>query len=154
LSLVSPRRPRTRVLRGRDAPAPFGDAGFVVERVVGDAALVVEHLDVRVGDELVRVAVAGDDHDVDPVGRGRVASVAITSSASTPDLELLISSASSTSWISGSCDAKRSGVSLRPALYSESSSLRYVLPPGASNATAMWSGCSSATTLVSIDVKP
>ena len=56
------------VLRGRDAAAPLDDAGFVVERVVGDAALVVEHLDVRVGDELVRVAVAGDDHDVDAVG--------------------------------------------------------------------------------------
>ncbi len=58
------------VLRGRDAEAPLRDAGLVVERVVGDAALVVEHLDVRVVDELVRVAVAGDDHDVHALGGG------------------------------------------------------------------------------------
>ena len=72
----------------------------------------------RVGHELERVAVAGDDHDVDAVGSAaRVASVAITSSASTPDtFSWLISSASSTSWINGSWLAKRSGVSLRPAL--------------------------------------
>ena len=57
------------VLRGRDAGA-LEDAGLVVERVVGDAALVVEHLDVRVGHELVAVAVAGDDHHVDAVGGG------------------------------------------------------------------------------------
>ena len=55
---------------GVTPPHAFGDAGFVVERVVGDAALVVEHLDVRVGDELERITVAGDDHDVDAVGRG------------------------------------------------------------------------------------
>ena len=59
------------VLHRRDAGA-LEDAGLVVERVVGDAALVVQHLDVRVVDELVRVAVAGDDHDVDAlVGRLR-----------------------------------------------------------------------------------
>ena len=55
------------ILRGGDA-APLEDARLVVERVVGDAALVVEDLDVRVGDQLVRVAVARDDDHVDPVG--------------------------------------------------------------------------------------
>ena len=48
---------------GRDAGA-LDDAGLVVERVVGHAAPVVEDLDVRVLDELVGVAVAGDDDDV------------------------------------------------------------------------------------------
>ena len=46
------------------------DAGLVVEGVVGHAALVVEHLDVRVLDQLVAVAVAGDDDDVVAVRRG------------------------------------------------------------------------------------
>ncbi len=58
------------VLRGRDAQAPLGDARLVVEDVVGDAALVVENLDVRIEHELVRVAVAGDDHDVESLDRG------------------------------------------------------------------------------------
>jgi hypothetical protein len=49
------------VERRRDARL-LGDAGFVVERVVADAAPVVEDLDVRVLDELVAVAVARD-HD-------------------------------------------------------------------------------------------
>ena len=44
------------------------DPGLVVERVVADAAPVVEHLDVRVGDELIAVAVAGDDDDVVAAG--------------------------------------------------------------------------------------
>ncbi len=57
------------VLRGRDSGA-FLDPGFVVQRVVGDAALVVEHLEVRVLHELVRVAIAGDDDGVDPLRRG------------------------------------------------------------------------------------
>ena len=43
------------------------DAGLVVERVVADAALVVEHLHVWIVDELVAVAVAGDDHHVVPL---------------------------------------------------------------------------------------
>ena len=103
---------------GGDAGA-LDDAGLVVERVVGHAAPVVEHLDVRVVDELVRVAVAGDDDDVDALRRRPAsASVAITSSASTPSIcERRDASASSTSWISGSCGTNRSGVSLRPALY-------------------------------------
>ena len=41
--------------------------GLVVERVVRHATLVVEHPDVRVLDELVGVAVAGDDDDVVPL---------------------------------------------------------------------------------------
>ena len=60
---VAAQRGVLRVERGRDAGALL-DAGLVVERVVGHAALVVEHLDVRVLDELVAVAVAGDDDDV------------------------------------------------------------------------------------------
>ena len=40
------------------------DAGLVVEGVVGHAPLVVEDLDVRVLDQLVAVAVAGDDEHV------------------------------------------------------------------------------------------
>ena len=51
------------VLGGRDAGALL-DAGLVVERVVGHASAVVQHLDVRVFDELVGVAVAGDDEHV------------------------------------------------------------------------------------------
>ena len=72
------------VLRRRDAGALL-DAGLVVERVVGHAPPVVEHLDVRVLDELVGVAVAGDDEDVVAVGRAPAsASVAMMSSASKP----------------------------------------------------------------------
>ena len=37
------------ILLGRDPGAP-NYAGLVVERVVADAALVVKHLDVRIGD--------------------------------------------------------------------------------------------------------
>ena len=144
------------VLRGRDAGA-LDDAGLVVERVVGDAALVVEHLEVRVAHELVRVAVAGDDDRRRcPRPRRASASVAITSSASTPvDLEQRDLAASrAPRGSAAAATRKRSGVSLRPALYSASISLRNVRPPGASNATAMWSGCSSASTFMSIDVKP
>ena len=54
------------VLRGRDAGA-FEDPGLVIERVVGHAPFVVEHPQVRVGHELIGVAVAGDDDRVDPV---------------------------------------------------------------------------------------
>ena len=46
------------------------DAGLVVERVVADAALVVEDLDVRVVDQLVAVAVARDDDGRDVLGLG------------------------------------------------------------------------------------
>ena len=57
------------VLRRRDAGA-LDDPRLVVEGVVADAAPVVEHLDVRVLDELVGVAVAGDDQDVVAPGDG------------------------------------------------------------------------------------
>ena len=60
---VAPQGRVLRVERGGHAGA-LGDAGLVVERVVGHAPLVVEHLDVGVLDELVAVAVAGDDDDV------------------------------------------------------------------------------------------
>ena len=117
------------VLPGGDAGA-LDDAGFVVERVVGDAALVVEHLDVRVFDELVGVAVAGDDDDVD--ARRRRRGWRAWRSRRRPRRPSISSigmrSASSTSRISGSCGANRSGVSLRPALYSASSSSRNVRP--------------------------
>ena len=51
------------------------DAGLVVERVVGDASSVVQNPNVRIANELITVAVAGDDHDVEsavhrPVGHG------------------------------------------------------------------------------------
>ena len=65
---VAAQRGVLRVLRRRDAGA-LEDPGLVVERVVADAAAVVEHLDVRVADELVGVAVAGDDDDVVAAGR-------------------------------------------------------------------------------------
>ena len=65
---VAAQRRVLRVLRRRHAGA-LDDAGLVVERVVADAAPVVEHLDVRVLDELVGVAVAGDDDDVVAAGR-------------------------------------------------------------------------------------
>ena len=80
--------PQRRVLRGTGAGVHAGallDAGLVVEHVVGHAPAVVEHLDVRVLDELVGVAVAGDDDDVvAPRPRPWVASVAMMSSASKP----------------------------------------------------------------------
>ena len=60
---VATQRGVLRVLRRRDAGA-LEDPGLVVQRVIADAATVVEHLDVRVADELVGVAIAGDDDDV------------------------------------------------------------------------------------------
>ncbi len=61
----------------------------------------------------------------------------MTSSASTPSTSTVgIASASSTSWINGSCEENTSGVSLRPALYSASISSRNVGAP-VSKATAM-----------------
>ena len=60
---VAAQRGVLRVERRRD-PGLLLDAGLVVERVVADPAPVVEHLHVRIGDELVAVAVAGDDDHV------------------------------------------------------------------------------------------
>ncbi len=67
---VAPQGRVVDVLPRCDTTSPFDDARFVVLRVVRHAALVVEHLDVRVAHELERVAVAGDDHDVDAVVGG------------------------------------------------------------------------------------
>ena len=53
------------VQRRRDA-GPLQDAGLVVEGVVGYAALVVQHRDVGILDQLVAVAVAGHDEGVVP----------------------------------------------------------------------------------------
>ena len=49
----------------------FQNAGFVVQRVVGNAALVVEDFDVRVVNELVAVAIARDDDDIVTARFGR-----------------------------------------------------------------------------------
>ena len=61
---VAPQRRVGHVEPRRHAGA-LGDAGLVVEHVVAHAPPVVEDLDVRVLHQLVRVAVAGDDDDVD-----------------------------------------------------------------------------------------
>ena len=62
-------------------------------------------------------------------------------------------SASSTSRISGSWLLNSSGVLLRFALYSAYSASRKVCRD-LSKATAMWVGCSSRSTLMSIEVNP
>ena len=67
---VAAQRRVLRILRRRYSPTPLRDAGFVVERVIGDTALVVEHLDVRVGDQLERVSIAGHNDHIDAVGGG------------------------------------------------------------------------------------
>jgi hypothetical protein len=64
VAVVTAERGVGHVQRRRHA-GPLEDAGFVVERVVADAATVVEHLDERVLDELVAVTVAGDDDGLD-----------------------------------------------------------------------------------------
>ncbi len=55
--------------------------------------------------------------------------------------------------MSGICERKTSGVSLRPALYCGSIASRNV-GAGVSNAIATNSGISSVSTLASIDVNP
>ncbi len=62
-------------------------------------------------------------------------------------------SASSTSSISGSWLLNSPGVLFRLALYSEYSAMRKV-SRDTSKATATWVGCSSRSTLMSIEVKP
>ena len=62
-------------------------------------------------------------------------------------------SASSTSCRRGICPEKASGVALRPALYSEYSSLRKVARE-TSKATATCVGSSSRRTLISMATKP
>ena len=78
---VAAHRGVDHVVRGLDA-RPLLDPRLVVERVVRHTALVVEHLDVRILDQLVHVAVAGDDDDVVAGVAAWVARVANTSSAS------------------------------------------------------------------------
>ena len=62
-------------------------------------------------------------------------------------------SASSTSSISGSWLENSAGVLLRLALYSAYSAMRKVWRE-TSKATPTWVGCSSRSTLISIEVKP
>ena len=52
------------------------DARLVIQRIVGHAALVVEHLHIRITNELITVAIPRDDHYVEsrvdgPIGNGR-----------------------------------------------------------------------------------
>ena len=78
----------------------------------------------------------------------------MTSSASKPSPSTYgIRSASSTSWSSETWPLNSSGVAMRPALYSAYSSMRKVCRE-TSKATATWVGCSSRSTLISIEVKP
>ena len=89
-----------------------------------------------------------------PSFSARVASVAMTSSASNPAaLSRVMPSASSTSKIRLSWLRKSAGVSRRFALYSTYCSCRNVGSPR-SNATATCVGCSSRSTLMSMAVKP
>ena len=66
---VAAQRGQEDVLGGRHAGA-LDDPGLVVERVVAHPALVVEHPDMRVLNELEAVAVAGDHDDVAPAVTG------------------------------------------------------------------------------------
>ena len=69
LSLLSPRRAAyCGILAGGDSQVALGDPRFVVEDVVGHPAAVVQHLDVRILDQLEGVPVAGDDDHVHPLG--------------------------------------------------------------------------------------
>ena len=89
-----------------------------------------------------------------PAATAWVASVAMMSSASKPSfLRKVMPNAVSTSSISGSWLLNSGGVLLRFALYSAYSSRRKVWRE-TSNATATWVGCSSRSTLTSIEVKP
>ena len=63
---VATQRRVLRIQRGGDTRL-LGDAGLVVQRVVADSTLVVQHLHVRVVHQLIAVAVAGDDHGIVPL---------------------------------------------------------------------------------------
>ena len=83
-----------------------------------------------------------------------VASVPMMSSASKPSFSMVgMRSASSTSLISETWPVNSSGDFDRLALYSEYSSMRKVCRD-TSKATPTWVGCSSRSTLISIEVKP
>ena len=78
----------------------------------------------------------------------------MTSSASKPSSSTCgMSRASRTSWISGICPLKASGVADRVALYSGYSTDRKVFRE-TSKATPTWVGFSSRRVLMSIEVKP
>ena len=68
---IAAQRRVLRVQRRRD-PGLLLDAGLVVERVVADAAPVVEDLHMRVDDQLIAVAIARHDDHVVTVGDQQV----------------------------------------------------------------------------------
>ena len=85
---------------------------------LADAAERVEQRDV-VGHELQRVAVAGADHDLEPLAGGLRVSVAMTSSASKPSFSTTgTRRAARTSLISATWPENSCGEELRFALYS------------------------------------
>ncbi len=89
-----------------------------------------------------------------PSSRPCRASVAITSSASKPSFSTTgTRSAASTSLTRLTWPLKSTGVSLRLALYSAYCSVRNDRRD-TSKATTMWVGCSSRSTLMSIEVNP
>ena len=59
---LSAQRCVLRVQLRRD-PRLLGDPGLVVQRIIADPAPVVQHPHMWVADQLVRVAVAGDEED-------------------------------------------------------------------------------------------
>ena len=89
-----------------------------------------------------------------PAASAWVASVPMMSSASKPSFSKVVTpSAAKTSLISGICPENSSGDLERLPLYSAYSSVRNVRRE-TSKATATCVGCSSRSTLMSIEVKP
>ena len=66
VGVVTTHRRQHRIALRLEA-GPFDDARLVVEVVVAHAALVVEHSDEGVLDQLEAVSVTGDDHDGPPL---------------------------------------------------------------------------------------
>ena len=150
--LADQRREVAVALRGHEVA--LRDGGGVHPPHVGDAPHGVDHRHV-VGDELEHVAVARDDDDLHAL-RGRLRR------EGRDDVVGLVARAPRCSGSSarraprgpaGSGRRTRSGVALRPALYSAYSSSRKVCRDR-SKATPMWVGSSSRSMLMSIDVKP
>jgi hypothetical protein len=142
------------VVAGVD-PGALEDAGLVVQGVVGHAALVVEDLHVGVLDELVAVAVAGDDDDVVAAllgqgGQGGDDVVGLDAGlVDGGDAERVDHLAHQRHLLASRCR----GAASRWALYSGFCSWRKV-GSGRSNATATASGWWSRTRLMNIDVNP
>ena len=89
-----------------------------------------------------------------PASRAWVVSVPMTSSASKPSFSKnVMPSAATTSLMSATWPENSAGLLLRLPLYSAYSSVRNVCRE-TSNATPTWVGCSSRSTLISIDVNP